>query len=478
MVSIHGTSIDFIQRFTGEKLSNQEMIEKFIDQSSLDIWIAKQYPDLSPEMYDAISLVAQPYFEHEDTPIYVVLWEDTLFITGHSDSSISFIRPTTLGNQQQIILDLPHAGTKAPSCVDGLLSEDVIADESICSNNPYTIWNQADVGVLEVSGSIWQNNKNITCGSAVLTNLIISNGNRAPAQEGRTNQVYNTHTYRGTSLYKASQQPNAAIKRALKKNHDLSISAAGACRAAAYTANSNHPIICLELHSYSAFSHEILDALFSPTIDGIKLTEFVPQNGGIGTKALLNHLRNSHDNKSYQDLVRPLVSVLDVSSTKDLDKYSTVTQSEMNAFVDPFIRTLYEADKSLLIDFDDWAQSFPDVYGAADNILDRLDAVIKKADDYIDAKNDNLIAQTINTVTIEYNRVLITPDEASNTQTNERDFYKRCQLVGVAFVAGLKNMQNLIQQHMRQDSNHHPQRYVKQAIANTKGEIVEFPNIK
>ncbi|MEM7591958.1 MAG: hypothetical protein AAF383_10660 [Cyanobacteria bacterium P01_A01_bin.83] len=449
MVSIHGTAIDFIQRFTVEKLSNQEMIEKFIDQSTLDTWIAKQYPEAASQVHHAISLVAQPYFEHEDTPVYIVPWEDTLFITGHSDSSISFIRLSILGNDRQIILDLPHAGTKPPDCVDGLLSEKVVAAESVCSNNPYTIWNQADVGVLEVSGSIWRNNQNLTCGSAVLANLIISNGNRAPAQEGRTNQVYNTHTYRGTPLYKDLKQPTTDIKRALKKNHDLSISAAGACRAAAYTANSNHPIICLELHSYSAFSHEILDALFSPTTSGMNLAKFAPQNGGIGTKALLNYLRNSYDNESYQNLVRPLVSVLDVSSTNDPDKYSTVTESEMNAFVDPFIRTLYEADKSLLIDLDDWAQSRPDVYGAADSILERLDAVIKKADDYIDAKNDNLIAQTINTVTIEFNRVLVTPDEVSNTQTNEADFYKRCQLVGVAFVAGLKNMQNLIQQRIR-----------------------------
>ncbi|WP_205127851.1 hypothetical protein [Okeania hirsuta] len=125
-------------------------------------------------MYNAMLLVARPYFEYKDTPVYVVSLVDTLFITGRSDSSISFIRPSTLGTQTQMILDVPHAGTLPPSCVDGLLSDDVIADESLCSSNPYTIWNQADVGVLEVSGSIWQNHQNFVCGSAVLTNLIIS----------------------------------------------------------------------------------------------------------------------------------------------------------------------------------------------------------------------------------------------------------------------------------------------------------------
>ncbi len=445
MVSIHETAIDFIQRFTGEDLNNREVIEEFSDKSILDTWIGKQYPDASQELHNAMSLVAQPYFEHEDTPVYVVPWVDTLFITGHSDSTISFIRPSELGNRKQIILDVPHAGTKPPSCVDGLLSDEVIADESVCSSNPYTIWNQADVGVLEVSGTIWQNNKNVTCGSAVLTNLIISNGNRAPAQEGTTNEVYNTHTYRGTPLYKNQQQPTEETKRALKKNHDLSISAAGACRAAAYIANPYNPIICLEPHSYSTFSHGMLDGLFSHTIDGMNLREFAPQNGGAGTEALLNYLSSMYNNESYQDFIRPLVSVLDVSSTDDPHKYSTVTQSEMNAFVDPFVRALYEADNSLPINLDDWEKSRPDIYGAANSILDRLDAVIKKADDYLGANDDSVIAQTINTVTIEYNRGLVTPDEASNTQANEKDFHKRCQLVGAAFVAGLKNMQNLIQ---------------------------------
>ena len=445
MVNIHETAIDFIRRFTGEDLSTLGVVEEFLDQSRLDTWIGKQYPEASPKVRNAMSLIAQPYFEQEDTPVYVVPWVDTLFITGHSDSTISFIRPSTLGNPKQIILDVPHAGTKPPSCVDRLLSNEVIADESVCSRNPYTIWNQADVGVLEVSGTIWQNDKNITCGSAILTNLIISNGNRAPAQEGRTNQVYNTHTYRGTPLYKDPQQPTAETKRELKKNHDLSIAVAGACRAAAYTANSDHPIICLEPHSYSTFSHEILDGLFSQTRDGMNLAEFAPQNGGTGSKALLNYLRNNHNHESYQDLVRPLVSVLDVSRTDDPHKYSTVNQSEMNAFVDPFVRTIYEAANSLPINLDDWEKSRPDVYGAVNSILGRLDAVIKKADDYLGAKDDSVIAETINTVTIEYNRGLVTSDEISNTQTNEQDFSQHCQLVGMAFVAGLKNMQNLIQ---------------------------------
>lgn len=445
MVNIHETAIDFIRRFTGEDLSNRGVIKEFLDQSILDTWIGKQYPEASQELHHAMSLVAQPYFEQEDTPVYVVLWIDTLFITGHSDSTISFIRPSTLGNQKQIILDVPHAGTKPPSCVDGLLSDEVIADESVCSSNPYSIWNQADVGVLEVSGAIWKNDTNVTCGSAVLTNLIISNGNRAPAQEGRTNQVYNTHTYRGTPLYKDPQQPTEETKRGLKKNHDLSIAAAGACRAAAYTANPDHPIICLEPHSYSTFSHEILDGLFSQTSDGMNLAEFAPQNGGTGTKTLLNYLRNTHNNESYQDLVRPLVSVLDVSRTDDPHKYSTVNQSEMNAFVDPFVRAIYEAANNLPINLDDWEKSSPDVYGAANSILGRLDAVIKKADDYLGANDDSVIAHTINTVTIEYNRGLVTSDETSNTQANEKDFSKRCQLVGTAFVVGLKNMQNLIQ---------------------------------
>ncbi len=445
MVSIHETAIDFIQRFIGEDLSNRRVIKEFLDKSILDTWIEKQYPEASQKVRNAMSLVAQPYFEYKDTPVYVVPWVDTLFITGHSDSTISFIRPSTLGNPQQIILDVPHAGTKPPSCVDGLLSDEVIADESLCSSNPYTIWNQADVGVLEVSGSIWQNDTNVSCGSAVLTNLIISNGNRAPAQEGRTNQVYNTHTYRGTPLYKDPQQPTEETKRALKKNHDLSIAAAGACRAAAYTANPDHPIICLEPHSYSTFSHEILDGLFAQTSNGINLAEFAPQNGGTGTKALLNYLRNTHNHESYQDLVRPLVSVLDVSSTDDPYKYSTVNQSEMNAFVDLFVGAIYQAANSLPINLDDWEKSRPDVYGAANSILGRLDAVIKQADDYLGANDDSVIAHTINTVTVEYNRGLVTSNETSNTQTNEKDFYQRCQLVGTAFVAGLKNMQNLIQ---------------------------------
>ena len=451
MVSIHETAIDFIRRFSGEDLNNREIIAEFLDKSILDTWIAKQYPDASPEMHNAMSLVAQPYFEYEDTPVYVVPWVDTLFVTGHSDSTISFIRPNALGNQKQIILDVPHAGTKPPSCVDGLLSDEVIADESVCSSNPYTIWNQADVGVLEVSGTIWHNNKNVICGSAVLTNLMISNGNRAPAQEGQTNQVYNTHTYRGTPLYKDRQQPTKETKRALKKNHDLSIAAAGACRAAAYTANPDHPIICLEPHSYSTFSHEILNALFSPTIGAMNLAKFTPQNGGAGTKVLLNYLRSTYNNESYQDFIRPLVSVLDVSSSNDPYKYSTVSQSEMNAFVDPFVSALYEVANSFPINLDDWEKSRPDVYGAANSILDRLDAVIKKADDYLGANDDSVIAQTINTVTIEYNRGLVTPDEASRTQANEKDFYQRCQLVGMAFVAGLKNMQNLIQQRRQME---------------------------
>ena len=452
MVGIHETTIDFIQRFTGEDLNNPEAIEEFLERSLFDTWIAKKYPDISPELHHAILLIARPYFEHRDTPVYVLVWVDTLFVTGCSDSTISFIRPHTLGNAKQIILDIPHAGTKPPSCVDGLLSDKVIADESVCSSNPYTIWNQADVGVLEVSGAIWRNDKNVICGSAVLTNLIISNGNRAPAKEGRTNQVYNTHTYRGTPLYKDRQQPTEEIKRELKKNHDLSIAAAGACRAAAYTANPHHPIICLEPHSYSAFSHQILDGLFSVTTEGLNLTEFAPQNGGTGTEALLHYLRHTCDRKSYRDSVRPLVSVLDVSNPDEPDKYSTVEQSEMNAFVDPFIRAIDRVSDRLLINLDDWERSRPDVYGAANSILERLEAVIEKADDYLGTLGNSLILQTIDTVTIEYNRVLVTPSETSQIQTDEKDFNRRCQLVGMAFVAGLKEMHKLIQQRRQKES--------------------------
>ena len=96
--------------------------------------------------------------------------------------------------------------------------------------------------------------------------------------------------------------------------------------------------------------------------------------------------------------------------------------------------------QSLSINLDDWEKSRPDVYGTTDSILGRSNAVIKKADDYLGAKDDSAISQAIKTVSIEYNRVLVTSDEVSNTQTNERDFYKRCQLVGMAFVAGLKKL--------------------------------------
>ncbi|MGK7956266.1 MAG: hypothetical protein AB4063_13610 [Crocosphaera sp.] len=443
MLSMHTTAIDFIQRFTGKDLSNRNILEAFSDQVIFSSWLKKQYPNTSPEMYNAMLLVARPYFEYKDTPVSVVPLADTLFITGCSDASISFIRPSNLGTQKHNILDVPHAGTLPPSCVDGLLSDEVIADKSITSSNPYTIWNQADVGVLEVMASIWQNHQNFVCGSAVLTNLIISNGNRAPAKEGRTNQVYNTHTYRGTPLYKDSSQPTVETKLALKRNHDLSIAVAGACRAAAYMTNPDSPIFCLEPHSYSAFSHEILDALFSPKLDGMNLTKFAPHNGGTDTKALLDYLRNTHDKKSYQELVRPLVSVLDVSSPDDPDKYSTVNQAQMEAFVDPFISIIQEASHRLPINIDDWEKSRPDVYGATNTMLTRLEEVIKKANYYLDINNDNVISKTINTVTIEYNRGLVTSNETSNLHTSEKDFYERCQLVGEAFVAGIKNMQNL-----------------------------------
>ena len=440
---MHLTAIDFIQRFTGEDLSDRNLLEEFSDRVIFSSWLKKQYPNTSQEMYNAMLLVARPYFEYNDTPVYVVSLVDTLFITGHSDSSISFIRPSTLGTQKQMILDVPHAGTLPPSCVDGLLSDEVIADRSVCSSNPYTIWNQADVGVLEVSGSIWQNHQNFVCGSAVLTNLIISNGNRAPAKEGRTNQVYNTHTYRGTPLYKDSSQPTVETKLELKKNHDLSIAVAGACRAAAYMTNRNYPIICLEPHSYSAFSHDILDALFSPKLDGLNLTKFALHNGGTDTKALLDYLRNTHELKSYQELVRPLVSVLDVSSPDEPDKYSTVNRSQMEAFVDPLIGTIRENSNRLPINIDNWEKSRPDVYGSTNTILKRLEEVMKKANYYLDIKDENLISKTINTVTIEYNRGLVTSNETSKIPTSEQDFYERCQLLGAAFVAGIKNMQNL-----------------------------------
>ena len=276
-----------------------------------------------------------------------------------------------------------------------------------------------------------------------MTNLIISNGNRAPAKEGRTNQVYNTHTYRGTPLYKDSSQPTVETKLRLKKNHDLSIAVAGACRAAAYIISPNYPIICLEPHSYSAFSHEILDALFSPKLDGMNLTKFAPQNGGTDTKTLLDYLRNTYDLKSYQELVRPLVSVLDVSSPEDKDKYSTVNQSQMEAFVNPFISIIQESSNKLPINIDDWEKSRPDVYGATNTMLQRLEEVIKKANYYLDINDDKVISNTIKTVTIEYNRGLVTSNETSNIQTSEKDFYERCQLVGAAFVAGINNMQNL-----------------------------------
>ncbi|MEL4895680.1 hypothetical protein [Crocosphaera sp. Alani8] len=440
---MHTTAIDFIQRFIGKDLSDRNILQEFSDQVIFSSWLKKQYPHRSQEIYRAMLLVARPYFEYKDTPVFVVPYVDTLFITGSSDSSISFIRPSSLGTQKQLILDIPHAGTLPPSCVDGLLSDQVIADESITSSNPYTIWNQADVGVLEVSGSIWQNHQNFVCGSAVLTNLIISNGNRAPAREGRTNQVYNTHTYRGTPLYKDISQPTDETKLRLKRNHDLSIAVAGACRAAAYVTNGDYPIICLEPHSYSAFSHEILDALFSPQLNGLNLTKFAPHNGGTHTKALLDYLRNTYDKKSYQELVRPLVSVLDVSSPDEPDKYSTVNQSEMEAFVDPFITMIEEASNMLPINLDDWEKSRPDVYGATSTMLIRLEEVIKKANYYLDINDDNVIPKTINTVTIEYNRGLVTSNETSNIHTSEEDFYKRCQLVGEAFVAGIKNMQNM-----------------------------------
>ena len=440
IVGIHETAIDFIQRFTSENLNNREAIEEFFDQSTLDKWIATQYPDVLQRVQQAISLVARPYFEHEDQPVYVVLFKDTLFITGHSDSAISFIRPHELGNPKQILLDIPHAGTKPPSCVDGLLSDQVIADESVCSSNPYTIWNQADVGVLEVSGAIWRNYQNVACGSAVLTNLIISNGNRAPAEEGRTNHVYNTHTYRGTYLYKEPQQPKEEIKRALKQNHDLSISAAAACRAAAYIANPHNLIICLEPHSYSMFSHEILNALFAQDTN-INLSQFAPPNSAADDGALIKYLRNTYDYESVQKFIRPLVSVLDVSSDDKPDKYSTVTEPEMNAFVYSFLSVLEQSCHSFPINLDDWEKSRPDVYGAANSILNRLEALINKADSYVGA-HDEVIAQTINTVTIEYNRGLVTSGEASTIQTSENDFNQHCQLVGAAFVAGLKNMQN------------------------------------
>ena len=467
---IHKTAIDFIQRFSGERLTVQTASAAFFDEPTLKSWLDEQYPDLSLSAREAIALFAKPYFDHSDTPVYVIQQKDTLFITGASDASISFIHPSALGNQQQIIFDLPHAGTKAPTCVNGLLSETVIANESVCSTNPFTIWNQADVGVLEVSGSIWQNSKHATCGSAVLTNLIISNGNRAPAQEGQTNHVYNTHSYRRTPLYKDPQQPTAATKRALKKNHDLSIAAAAACRAAACIANPHDLAICLELHSYSGYSHDILDTLFSPTQKGADLTTFAPQNGGAGTQAFLDYLRSTYNSDDYQGFVRPLVSVLDVSDPKKPDKYSTVTQAEMDAFVSPFLQALHQQANHQVLDeanhhspvvLNDWPQSRPDVYGAANSILHRLDAVLRKADGYLEtgaylraddsleAKDNSLIDKTINTVTIEFSRVLVSPDEASNIQSNATDFYKRCQSVGNAFVAGLNQMHPLIQQRMR-----------------------------
>ena len=461
--AIHRTALDFIQRFSGKKWSDQKLNEQkaseaFLDELTFKNWVKEQYPDLPQKLREAIALIAQPYFEHQDTPVYIVQQQGTLFITGRSDASISFIRPNSLGNPQQIIFDLPHAGTKPPACVNGLLSEVVVADESVCSTNPYTIWNQADVGVLEVAGSIWQNNNTVACGSAVLTNLIISNGNRAPATEGRTNHVYNTHSYRRTPLYKDPQQPTIETKQALKKNHDLGIAAAAACRAAAHTAHPHDPAICpticLELHSYSGYSHDILDSLFSPTEEGDDFTQFAPQNGGAGTEAFLDHLRSTYGNDDDQGFIRPLVSVLDVSSPDEPDKYSTVTQAEMNAFVAPFLQTLHQADTPFPIQLKDWPQSRPDVYGAASGILHRLDAVLKQADRYLEADNgfnadSSSVMQTINAVTVEFSRVLVIPDEASNRQPTEADFYNCCQSVGKAFVAGLHQMQPLIQQRLR-----------------------------
>ena len=82
---MHTTAIDFIQRFTGKDLSNRNILEEFSDQVIFSSWFKKQYPNISQETYNAMLLVARPYFDYKDTPVYVVYYVDTLFITWRMD---------------------------------------------------------------------------------------------------------------------------------------------------------------------------------------------------------------------------------------------------------------------------------------------------------------------------------------------------------------------------------------------------------
>lgn len=146
--------------------------------------------------------------------------------------------------------------------------------------------------------------------------------------------------------------------------------------------------------------------------------------------------------RKKENALRPLVSVLDVQKLGQ-NGYWTTTQEEAERFYQGFLQELKSHWHELPF-IEGIPESMNDVYGYGGGILTRLTQVIEQASYY--ANTDFESIKTFyekNILTVEINRLLVQLSEFEDVSCITEEVYlQRCQIVGNAFMAGIKNMLN------------------------------------
>ncbi|MBD2394316.1 hypothetical protein H6G11_08600 [Cyanobacterium aponinum FACHB-4101] len=410
------------------------------------------------ELIEYISIITLPYLERENQ-VNLSIVGDTLYGYDSQGIAVSFVNIERLVNYLQqglplLAIDGVHVGTSIPHPVGGLINPKILTDKPIYQASAHTAIRQADVGVKEIVGQLWRGNiigmdmnkipvsrdKNYimpVMGTAFLWNLIICNGNRPiPTPEEttvdyllqrKTDCWFPTYTYRcdpegnchAARIYEDNLLPSKEIRKEIQDGHCFSIKVTGALRASLYHLNPIKPLI-IEPHSYSGFSHEFLNQYVGKSL--------LPQDWLPLAKK--------------ENALRPLVSVLDVQKLGQ-DGYWTTTQEEAERFYQGFLQELKSHWHELPF-IEGIPESMNDVYGYGGGILTRLTQVIEQASYY--ANTDFESIKTFyekNILTVEINRLLVQLSEFEDVSCITEEVYlQRCQIVGNAFMAGIKNMLN------------------------------------
>ena len=433
-------SSESVVEYQVHQLGNMDEVAEFILQQ-VNNFSGITNITIDRQLITKIAIIAKPYLEYADAVnVIYIKAKDTIYFYDRDGICISYVKLEQLlgllsGEEYPIIaIDGVHAGVTPPSILSEYLNPDIFSDKPIYQAGAYTPIRQADVGILEAIGKMWQMNDHPVTpvmGTAFLWNLIISNGNRPIPSSQETSIEYlqnkqvdnwlSTQTYRGDYIYRENKLPPLEIRNQIQAGHQLSLQVAGAVRSSLYLLDCKRPLI-LEPHSYSGFSHAFLTKYLS----------------GVSAPSDKNWIELA----KKENALRPLVSVLDVQSPDESQGYWTTTVEQADRFYEGFFEVLKQ-EKNLhqlpIIDgIPDWEN---DVYGYGGGILTRLKQVMEQASIYSDVEYDllNRFYQR-NILTIEINRLLVQlPEFVDVGNITSKIYSQRCDVVGEALMMGIRS---------------------------------------